>query len=36
MAQSLYLILDMEYPRLCIVTIDAVDRAMTDLRASMN
>ena len=33
---SVYLILDMEYPRLGIITIGAFDDAMLDLRASMN
>ena len=36
MALSVYLILDIEYPRLGLVRIDSFDRAMIELRASMN
>ena len=36
MAFSVYLILDIEYPRLGMVRIDSFDKAMIDLRASMN
>lgn len=35
-ALSVYLILDLEYPRLGLVRIDSVDEAMIQLRASMN
>ena len=36
MALSVYLILDIEYPRLGIVRIDSFDGAMIELRATMN
>jgi hypothetical protein len=36
MALSVYLILDIEYPRLGLVRIDSFDRAMIDLRQSMD
>jgi hypothetical protein len=36
MALSIYLILDMEYPRLGFVRIDAFDQAVVDLRATMD
>ena len=36
MSLSVYLILDMEYPRLGVITIGAFDDAISDLRASMN
>jgi hypothetical protein len=36
MALSVYLILDIEYPRLGIIRIDSFDQAMIELRASMN
>lgn len=36
MSLSVYLILDIEYPRLGIVRIDAFDQSMISLRASMN
>ena len=36
MALSVYLILDIEYPRLGIVRIDSFDQAMIELRASMD
>jgi hypothetical protein len=36
MALSVYLILDIEYPRLGLVRIDSFDRAMIELRESMN
>jgi hypothetical protein len=36
MALSVYLILDIEYPRLGFVRIDSFDKALIDLRASMN
>ena len=35
MALSVYLILDIEYPRLGFITIESFDRAMIDLRATM-
>jgi len=36
MALSVYLILDIEYPRLGIIRIHSFDQAMIELRASMN
>ncbi|MCU0752028.1 MAG: DUF4239 domain-containing protein [Akkermansiaceae bacterium] len=36
MALSIYLILDIEYPRLGFVRIDAFDQALIELRATMN
>ena len=36
MALSVYLILDIEYPRLGIVRIDSFDQALIELRAGMN
>jgi hypothetical protein len=36
MALSVYIILDIEYPRLGLVRIDSFDRAIIELRASMN
>lgn len=36
MALSIYLILDIEYPRLGLIRIDAFDQALIELRASMN
>lgn len=36
MALSVYLILDIEYPRLGLVRIDSFDKAMIELRESMN
>jgi hypothetical protein len=36
MALSIYLILDIEYPRLGLVRIDMFDQAVTDLRATMD
>ena len=36
MSLSVYLILDIEYPRLGIIRIDSFDQAMIELRASMN
>jgi len=36
MAVAIYVILDIEYPRLGLIRIDAFDQALTDLRASMN
>jgi len=36
MALSIYLILDMEYPRLGLIRIDASDQALIELRATMN
>ena len=36
MAVSVYVILDMEYPRLGVIRVDAFDQALADLRRSMN
>lgn len=36
MALSIYLILDIEYPRLGLIRIDAFDQALIELRTSMN
>jgi hypothetical protein len=36
MAVSVYVILDMEYPRLGVIRVDAFDQALVDLRRSMN
>jgi hypothetical protein len=36
MALSIYLILDIEYPRLGLIRIDAFDQSLIELRASMN
>lgn len=36
MALSIYLILDIEYPRLGLIRIDSFDQALIELRASMN
>jgi hypothetical protein len=36
MALSIYLILDIEYPRLGLIRIDAFARAPVQLRATMN
>jgi hypothetical protein len=36
MALSIYLILDLEYPRLGLVRIDSFDRALVELRATMH
>jgi len=36
MALSIYLILDMEYPRLGLVRVDTFDQALRELRATMN
>jgi hypothetical protein len=36
MALSIYLILDMEFPRLGLIRIDAFDQALIELRATMN
>lgn len=36
MALSVYLILDLEYPRLGLIRIDSFDQALVNLRASMN
>lgn len=36
MALSIYLILDIEFPRLGLIRIDAFDQALIELRASMN
>jgi hypothetical protein len=35
-ALSVYLILDLEFPRLGLLRIDAFDRALIELRASMD
>ena len=34
-AITMYVILDLEYPRLGLIRVDAVDQAMADLRQSM-
>lgn len=36
MAFAVYVILDLEYPRLGLIRVDAFDQALVDLRASMN
>jgi hypothetical protein len=36
MALSVYLILDIEYPRLGLIRIDAFDQSLIELRATMN
>jgi hypothetical protein len=36
MALSVYVILDLEFPRLGLIRVDAFDQALVDLRASMN
>ena len=36
MATAVYVILDIEYPRLGLIRVDAFDQALVDLRASMN
>jgi hypothetical protein len=36
MAFAVYVILDIEYPRLGLIQVDAFDQALVDLRASMN
>jgi hypothetical protein len=36
MAFAVYVILDIEYPRLGLIRVDAFDQALVDLRASMN
>jgi hypothetical protein len=36
MAFSVYVILDLEFPRLGLIRVDAFDQALVDLRASMN
>ncbi len=36
MAVAVYVILDIEYPRLGLIRVDAFDQALVDLRASMN
>ena len=36
MAVSVYVILDMEYPRLGVIRVDAFDQALVDLRRGMN
>jgi hypothetical protein len=36
MAVAVYVILDIEYPRLGLIRVDAFDQAMIDLRESMN
>jgi hypothetical protein len=35
-AVSVYVILDLEYPRLGLIRVDAFDQALVDLRQSMN
>ena len=34
-AMALYLIIDLEYPRLGLIRVDAFDQALIDLRTSM-
>jgi len=36
MAVAIFVILDIEYPRLGLVRVDAFDQALADLRESMN
>jgi hypothetical protein len=36
MGVAIFVILDIEYPRLGLVRVDAFDQALTDLRESMN
>ena len=36
MAMAIYVILDIEYPRLGLIRVDAFDQALIDLRESMN
>ena len=36
MAIAVYVILDIEYPRLGLIRVDAFDQALIDLRESMN
>jgi hypothetical protein len=36
MATAVYVILDLEYPRLGLIRVDAFDQALVDLRASMD
>jgi len=36
MAVSVYVILDLEFPRLGLIRVDAFDQALVDLRESMN
>jgi hypothetical protein len=36
MALSIYLILDIEFPRLGLIRIDSFDQALIELRSSMN
>jgi hypothetical protein len=36
MAVAIFVILDIEYPRLGLVRVDAFDQALTDLRETMN
>jgi hypothetical protein len=36
MAFAVYVILDIEYPRLGLIRVDAFDQALVDLRESMN
>lgn len=35
MAVSVYVILDLEFPRLGLIRVDAFDQALVELRASM-
>jgi hypothetical protein len=35
-AFAVYVIMDMEYPRLGLIRVDAFDQALVDLRKSMN
>jgi hypothetical protein len=36
LSSSIYLILDIEFPRLGLVRVDRIDQALLDLRATMN
>ena len=36
MSASVYMVFDLEYPRIGLIRIDAVDQVLIDLRASMN
>jgi hypothetical protein len=35
-ATAVYVVLDLEYPRLGLIRVDAFDQALVDLRESMN
>jgi hypothetical protein len=36
MAGAVYVIIDLEYPRLGLIRVDTFDQALVDLRAGMN